>query len=195
VAGVTHPHTSYTFLFYVDSGTVTPRAIPIAGDLLPMARVWVSRDPTWTEYESLAPPKVTLLQRAKRLMNQFKRGQLIVSALPANDGAADQAVLDGLAGDGADLSKPTELVFYLYLPERIDAENCADSLRDYGFRAVVHRPLGRLGNGTTEERWSVVVRLNNRPEREFIQSVSATMEEQAQKYRGEFDGWEAAITR
>jgi hypothetical protein len=54
---------------------------------------------------------------------------------------------------------------------------------------------GRLKNGTADERWTVVVRLNNKPEREFIDSVIARLQDFATTCFGEFDGWEAALTR
>jgi hypothetical protein len=94
--------------------------------------------------------------------------------IPVDYEPASQAALDGLSANGADLSKPTELAFYLYFPRLSLAESFADCLRDEGFRADVYPPLKRLNTGSTKMRWSVVLRLNSRPEREFIDSISAS---------------------
>jgi hypothetical protein len=115
--------------------------------------------------------------------------------VPVDHEAACQAALDGLSPEGADLSKPTELAFFLYFPKRKHAELFVACLRDEGFRAEVRRPLGRRRNGSADERWGVVLRLNHRPERTFLASVSARLEDVATTCRGEFDGWEAALTQ
>jgi hypothetical protein len=110
--------------------------------------------------------------------------------IPVDYEAACQAVFDILSENEADLSKPTELVFYLYFPKRNNAELFAECLRDEGFHAEVHQSRGRHRNGTAGQRWAVVLRLNNRPEREFIDALSAKLEDFATKCLGEFDGWE-----
>jgi hypothetical protein len=114
--------------------------------------------------------------------------------VPVHYEAASKAALDGPSANGADLSKPTELAFYLYFRTRHNAELFAECLRDEAFHAEVHRPLGRLKDGA-DERWTVVLLLNHKPEREFIDSMSARLEDFAIKCGGEFDGWEALTTR
>ena len=105
----------------------------------------------------------------------------------------DENVLKQLHNHGSDLSKPTHIVFYLYVPDEHDANAASAQLQSQGFRAEVDTPLGRLSDGTIETRWSVVSHLTAIPTLKAIYSASAAMTNLANRYNGEFDGWEAAI--
>lgn len=122
-------------------------------------------------------------------------GEMRYDPVPVDYETACQAALDELSANGVDPSKPIELAFYLYFPNRENAELFVECLRDEGFRAEVHRPLGCVADGTADERWGVVLRLHNRLDRELIDSMSARLEDFATKCLGEFDGWEAGPTR
>jgi hypothetical protein len=113
--------------------------------------------------------------------------------VPVSYEVACHAAIDRVSTNGADLSKPTELTFYNYFPKRDNAELFVECLRDEGFQAQLLRPHRRPKDSATEKNWEVVLRLNNKPERRFIDSVSARLEDFATKRGGEYDGWEALI--
>jgi Regulator of ribonuclease activity B/Domain of unknown function (DUF4440) len=105
----------------------------------------------------------------------------------------DDDLLKQLESHGSDLSKPTDLVFYLYIPSESDANAAATELDRLGYQAAVNAPLGKLQDGTTEDRFSVVSHLTAIPMLTIITGAANTMAGLADQYNGEYDGWEAAI--
>ncbi len=105
----------------------------------------------------------------------------------------DESLLRELHDHGSDLSKPTDIVFYLYIPDKNDANAAASELRTRGFQSDVGAPLGKFPNGATGNRWSVISHLTAIPTVTAIYSASMKMEKLADRYSGEFDGWEAAV--
>jgi Regulator of ribonuclease activity B/Domain of unknown function (DUF4440) len=105
----------------------------------------------------------------------------------------DERVLEQLRSSGSDLSKPTDIVFYLYIPSQSDAIAAATELAGLGFQTEVSTPIGKLPNGATENRFSVVSHLTAIPTLTAIHSAATTMAGLADRYNGEYDGWEAAV--
>ena len=113
--------------------------------------------------------------------------------VPVSYEVACQTVIDRLSANGADSSNATELAFYSYFSTRENAELFVECLRDEGFQARLLHPLRRPKDGAAERYWGVELRLNNKPERNFVDSVSARLKDFARKCGGEFDGWEAMV--
>lgn len=109
--------------------------------------------------------------------------------------AMDQDVIAQLRNNGSDVTKPTDVVHYLYIPVRGDAQDAARRSGAAGYRAVVHEPLGQLPNGTFEKRYSVEARKTSVPSIENIRHARAFFEAVARRYHGEYDGWEAAVAK
>jgi hypothetical protein len=99
----------------------------------------------------------------------------------------DQLTLDQLKKAGGDLSKSTELVCYLYLPDESRAQQAAAQLRLAGF-AVDVRPAA------TNPTWLALARIEMVPSRENVAMIRARFETLASQLGGDFDGWEAAVT-
>lgn len=129
----------------------------------------------------------------------IRSGITVVKTLPAKSDPADQfddqAVLAQMKAAGDDLSKPTDIVFYLYIPSHADALASASTLRNEGFKSTVDFPLGKLSDGTTENRWSVISHLSAVPTLKTIHRAAATMTALARRYHGDYDGWEAEVEK
>ncbi len=195
VAGITRAGKSYTFLFYL--GRRAERAdVPIPAECADIARIWFAHDPKWMEYSSFMPSRPGLFERLKAWFTPARPMIVGPHALAGgSDGNDDERVLQALAAAGSDLSKSTDIVFYLYIPERDDAERCYTELWEHGYRARVSTPLGELPSGASEHRWSVISNLEAVPTPATILASRELMEHLAQKFGGDYDGWEAAVAR
>ncbi len=109
--------------------------------------------------------------------------------------AMDQKTIAQLRKAGANLTKRTDVVHYLYIPVRQDADSAAQQAAAAGYRATVQPPLGRLPNGTVENRYSVVAHADVVPSLANVRKARAFFEALARRYGGEYDGWEAAVTK
>lgn len=102
---------------------------------------------------------------------------------------ADRQVLEALRSNGADLRKPTEMLFYLYLPDKAEAEIVADTLREEGFGTEVAPPA----QGYT--MWLCRATTGMVPELGRIRELRRRFTALATAHGGEYDGWEAAVTK
>jgi len=103
-------------------------------------------------------------------------------------GALDQMTLQQLAKAGANLDKATDVVNYLYLPTEQLAQSAGAELRQAGFSVEV-RPAA---SGSS---WLALARIDMVPNAENIQLLRARFEALASSLGGEYDGWEAAVTK
>lgn len=97
---------------------------------------------------------------------------------------ADRAVLTQLREAGADLTKPTHIIHYLYFATE-DAANAA--------RAQVAAPL----SGTVDDaegEWELAVEHDAVPTLDNIARVRQLLMAVAAHQGGAYDGWEAAVT-
>jgi hypothetical protein len=194
VAGVTRIGQSYTFLFYLRR-VADRSAVPIPTDCAAFARIWFVHDPNWMEYSSFVPPSRGLLERLRSwwtslLSSTTTKPQELE---PQGRGDDDERVLRALVSAGSNLTKSTDIVFYLYVPTREDADRCCVALWEKGYRSRVSAPLGELPDGSGESRWSVIGNLEAVPTLATICSSRELMERLAREVGGEFDGWEAAV--
>ena len=109
------------------------------------------------------------------------------------DDQNDQEVLTQLHAKGSDLSKRTDMVFYLYIPSIQDAHTAASELDENGFVAEVEKPLGQVAGGSYESRYSVVAHIEQVPSMANLRKDRMLYKSLARQYRGDYDGWEAAV--
>jgi rhodanese-related sulfurtransferase len=100
----------------------------------------------------------------------------------------DQLTLQQLAKAGGNLAMPTEIIVYLYLPEEARARTAAGELEQAGYQMVV-RPAA------TGASWLAKATINMVPSPENIVLLRSRFESLASRLGGEYDGWEAAVTR
>jgi len=97
---------------------------------------------------------------------------------------ADRAVLAQLQQTGADLTKPTHIIHYLYFASQ-DAAVAA--------RAHVPAPLVATVDDA-EGEWELAVAHDDVPSLANIAKVRQQLMAIAAAHRGAYDGWEAAVT-
>lgn len=100
----------------------------------------------------------------------------------------DTQALAQLQKTGADLSKATEVNYYLYFPDSITAERAADSARAATWEAEV-----RSGRGRTE--WLCLATSNVIPDQTTIRAATERFAALTKSLGGRYDGWEAAVTK
>lgn len=109
--------------------------------------------------------------------------------------SGDQQVLEQLRAHGSDLTKRTDIINYLYIPRLADANNVYDHLSRAGYAVEVREPLGRLRDGETESRYSVLIHITEVPSIANIRRMRRLMNDLAQRFNGDYDGWEAQVQK
>ena len=100
----------------------------------------------------------------------------------------DALTLEQLAKAGGNLAMPTEIVNYLYLPDEPRARAAAEDLEQAGYHVEV-RPAAQ------GPMWLALATIQMIPSKENIALLRDRFESLASRLGGEFDGWEAAVTR
>jgi Regulator of ribonuclease activity B len=106
----------------------------------------------------------------------------------AKNAIADAETLHELRKAGTDLNKPTDVEFYLYFRTREAAERAQHSVQLPGFSAVV-KPAEAGKN------WLCLLNGRLVPSEDEISSVSKRLQTLADSLDGDYDGWEAKVTR
>ena len=105
-----------------------------------------------------------------------------------NPEALDQQTRLHLARAGGNLTKPTDVVNYLYAKDEAGAMRAASELRVQGY-AVEVRPAA------TGSTWLARANRQMIPSEENIAQMRVQFESIASLVGGEYDGWEAAVTQ
>ncbi|HEX7264998.1 MAG TPA: ribonuclease E inhibitor RraB [Candidatus Dormibacteraeota bacterium] len=100
----------------------------------------------------------------------------------------DQLTLQQLTKAGSNLDQPTDLVNYLYLPNEELAQQAGAELAAAGYSVVV-RPAA------TGSNWLALAGVDIVPSPQNIELVRERFEALAARLGGEYDGWEAAVTK
>lgn len=131
-----------------------------------------------------------LLALAVIIVGWWIRRATFTPGLPSEHANAspDEQTLAALASAGADLTQPTEVNSYLYLPTEGHAQSAAQILRKEGYSTDVRPPL----EGYTT--WLCLATRQMVPRRDDIAAMSDRLGDIAREFGGEFDGWEAAVT-
>jgi hypothetical protein len=100
---------------------------------------------------------------------------------------ADRKVLAALRDAGADLTKVTEVNFYLYFSSRAAAAAAALDASTPPLTATVRE-------GADDVTWLCYVTGQMIPNEDEIHAASERLADLARRHGGEYDGWEAAVT-
>jgi hypothetical protein len=109
---------------------------------------------------------------------------------PSRPEEGDQAIVSQLRSLGADLSRPREVVHYLYLPTREAAEQAAEELRGEGYSVEVR--TAAEGGRPAPNPWVALATIDTVVDEETVRAVRPRFEALAAAGSGEYDGWEAA---
>jgi len=128
---------------------------------------------------------VALLARSRRegQMNRIEAGKGPIGSLEG-----DQQVLAQLRKAGADLTKPTEVNFYLYFKDRQTADTAAAHAGDGPLVATVRR-------AGDDSAWLCFVSGQMVPSEPAIHAHAVRLLALARAHGGEYDGWEAAVVK
>lgn len=121
-------------------------------------------------------------------------GMTILGQVPRDTDAGDSAVIDQLRKAGSDLSRPTDVTLYLYIPAEHDARAAAASLRKRGFNVEVHSPLRNSSEAASDD-WGVIAQRMEVPSLGNLRKSRALFQSLATKYHGIYDGWEASVVK
>ena len=89
---------------------------------------------------------------------------------------------------GADLSKATEINYYLYFPDRQSADSTAAHVGPGPLKATVRR-------AADDSAWLCLVTGTMVPTEGAIRAYTTRLVDLARTYHGVYDGWEAALTK
>ena len=101
---------------------------------------------------------------------------------------ADRQTLHALRDAGADLTKPTEVNFYLYFPTEAAATAAAAQAWSSSLPT-------RVVPGAMDSGWLCLASGTLVPTDEAIRAASTRLQAVAAEHGGEYDGWEAAVER
>jgi hypothetical protein len=111
-----------------------------------------------------------------------------VSGGPPEKG--DKQVLKQLRRLGANLSRPREIVHFLYFPTQVAAEQASHQLRGEGYMIDV-RPAANADENPPNP-WLMEARNYAVVDESNVQAMRQKFEGLAEAGGGEYDGWEAA---
>ncbi|MGD0051354.1 MAG: ribonuclease E inhibitor RraB [Vulcanimicrobiaceae bacterium] len=118
----------------------------------------------------------------------------VAVATVRDDDVADTQVLAQLRAAGADLTKPTQIRYSLYVPTRAQAEQAAAELAARGFVPELRPPAGLQAGGAIDTEWAVIAVETHVPSPEHVRVARAIFSRLATTFGGVYDGWEAAVT-
>ena len=102
----------------------------------------------------------------------------------------DKQVLRQLRRLGANLSRPREVVHFLYFPTQVAAEQASHQLRGEGYMIDV-RPAANAADNPPNP-WLMEARNYTVVDESNVQAMRERFEGLAEAGGGEYDGWEAA---
>jgi hypothetical protein len=108
---------------------------------------------------------------------------------PASQEQKDRVTLAAMLEAGADLTKETELLFFVYTRTEDNAEHFAAKERIDGWDCEVHAPI----QGTID--WLVILKTHAVPSVERISGFTARFRRRELTDGVRFDGWEAAVRK
>ncbi len=107
---------------------------------------------------------------------------------PATPEGADQLTVQKLAGMGADLSRPRQILHFLQFASGRAAEDAQTALERGGYEVTITRP----DEETTH--WLVRAEANRVVSPTTVPAFRAWFEKLAAEHGGEYQGWEASRT-
>lgn len=123
---------------------------------------------------------------------RFRRSRessiLTRAVAPIGSLESDQQTLRALRDAGADLTKSTEVNFYLYFPDREKADSAAAQSTTRELTATVKRAADDSSS------WLCLVSGRMVPSESAIRQASTRLQAVAESHGGDYDGWEAAVT-
>ncbi len=106
----------------------------------------------------------------------------------ANADDADRQVIAQLKAQGSDITKPMDVIFYLYFHTQAQAEALRASVSSMGFTVNIQR-------NDNPPAWALVANKTIVPDEDTILPLSHKFTALAASQSGVYDGWEAALVK
>jgi hypothetical protein len=106
-----------------------------------------------------------------------------------DEAAADAQVIESLRANGSDLTKPHPIRYYLYFTQEPSARAAASELERLWYK------IDRLSPGPKKGQWGIIANKPTVPSMPVVSQITRDLNALAQRYQGEYDGWEAAVTK
>jgi regulator of RNase E activity RraB len=100
----------------------------------------------------------------------------------------DRLIVEQLRSMGADLSKPREVLHYVYLPSQEAAQAAGSELQAKGYSVEVRPAAGPPGPNP----WLCLATIEEVVSVESATAATRSVTALAKQHGGEYDGWEAA---
>ena len=110
----------------------------------------------------------------------------------------DRKGLAALASHGADLSKAAHTIHFLYFKSQSAATSAASELRSEGYQNLrVHRsPTSSIWKRLFgPKEYSCIAETHAVPSESAVFATTDRMNALAEKYGGDYDGWEASVEK
>ena len=117
-----------------------------------------------------------------------KQSSVVFGSATTDADEADRAAIAQLKDQGSDITKPTDVIFYLYFPTKAKAEKLRASISAMGFNVDIHQLDGY-------SEWTLVANKTMVPSEANILPLSHKFENMAASEGGAYDGWEAALVK
>jgi len=105
-----------------------------------------------------------------------------------NPDDADRQVIAQLKAQGSDITKPTDVIFYLYFHTQAQAEALRGAVSALGFTVDIHQV-------DRPPAWTLVANKTMVPSETAIIDLSHRLTTLATSQQGIYDGWEAALVK
>jgi hypothetical protein len=117
----------------------------------------------------------------------------LVRTIPNDPDVGDAAVISELKKAGSDVTRAASVIHYLYVPSQEAAHEAATALCRHGFTTAVSEPANAAANSEPGGAWGVIALEKAVPSALHLRRVRPIFIALAQKYGGDYDGWEASI--
>jgi hypothetical protein len=111
-----------------------------------------------------------------------------VTGETTNADDADRQVIAQLKAQGSDITKPTDVIFYLYFHTQGQAETLRAQIASMGFTVTIQP-------NDNPPAWALVANKTLVPNEDTILYLSHTFTTLAASQSGFYDGWEAALVK
>jgi regulator of RNase E activity RraB len=116
-----------------------------------------------------------------------------IRTIPNDPDIGDAAVISELKKAGSDLTREASVIHYLYLPSQEAAHEAAAALCRRGFTTAISEPENAAANTEPGGGWGVLALEKAIPSALHLRTVRRIFTALAEKYGGDYDGWEASI--
>jgi hypothetical protein len=110
---------------------------------------------------------------------------------PKDPREGDRMILSQLMKRGAEMTKPREVLHYLYLPSQESTDRAAETLRAQGYEAEAQ--LAANAASDPPNPWLVLAKIQGVVNNETVELMRQAFEKLATEYNGGYDGWKCGF--